>query len=299
MTPQKSLNQSAWFDLILLSLIWGGSFLSIRVALDEIGVFTVVAHRVGWAALILWIYVALRRLPVPRNPRIWGAFLVMGFLNNVIPFSLIAWGQLAIETGLASILNATTAIFGVLVAALIFSDERLIRRRAIGVALGFFGVAIVIGPRALLAFDPRSLAQLAILGASLSYAIAGSWARATLGGMAPQVAAAGMLTGSSLVMIPLAWLVEGPIILSLTPDTLIAIAYFAVASTAVAYLLYYRILASAGAGNLSLTTLLIAPVAVLLGALFRAEALPVQAYAGFGLLALGMVVLDGRILRLR
>ena len=299
MTPQKSLNQSAWFDLILLSLIWGGSFLSIRVALDEIGVFTVVAHRVGWAALILWIYVALRRLPVPRNPRIWGAFLVMGFLNNVIPFSLIAWGQLAIETGLASILNATTAIFGVLVAALIFSDERLIRRRAIGVALGFFGVAIVIGPRALLAFDPRSLAQLAILGASLSYAIAGSWARATLGGMAPQVAAAGMLTGSSLVMIPLAWLVEGPITLSLTPDTLIAIAYFAVASTAVAYLLYYRILASAGAGNLSLTTLLIAPVAVLLGALFRAEALPVQAYAGFGLLALGMVVLDGRILRLR
>ena len=124
MTPQKSLNRAAWADLILLSLIWGGSFLSMRIALDEIGVLTVVAHRVGWAAVILWLYVVLRRLPVPRSLRVWGAFLVMGFLNNVIPFSLIAWGQLTIETGLASILNATTAIFG-------FSDRGCrIQRRA-------------------------------------------------------------------------------------------------------------------------------------------------------------------------
>ena len=268
-----------------------------RIALDEIGVLTVVAHRVGWAAVILWLYVVLRRLPVPRSLRVWGAFLVMGFLNNVIPFSLIAWGQLTIETGLASILNATTAIFGFLIAAVAFSDERLTARRAIGISLGFAGVAMAIGFKSLLAFDPKSLAQLAVLGASLSYALASSWARQMLSGIAPQVAAAGMLTGSSLIMIPLAWKVDGPLTLALQSDTVLAIAYFAIAATAIAYLLYYRILASAGASNLMLTTLLIPPVAILLGTLFRAEALPAQAYAGFALLAFGMVVLDGRILK--
>jgi len=296
MTPQKALDRSAWLDLTILSLIWGGSFLAMRIAVDEIGVFTVVAHRVGWASVILWAYVAIRRLTVPRGLRIWGAFLVMGCLNNVIPFSLIAWGQLTIETGLTSILNATTAIFGVLVAAIAFADERLTARRAIGITLGFAGVAIAIGVKSLLAFDPRSLAQLAILAAALSYALAGSWARATLAGTAPQVAAAGMLTGSSLVMIPLAWAVDGPISLALHGETLLAIAYYSVAATAAAYLLYYRILERAGAGNLLLVTLLVAPVAIILGALFRDEALGAQAYTGFALLAAGMIILDGRAL---
>lgn len=297
MASQKTINRGAWADLILLSFIWGGSFLSMRIALDEIGVFSVVAHRVGWAALILWTYVLWRGLLVPRDLRVWAAFLVMGLLNNVIPFSLIAWGQLTIETGLAAILNATTAIFGVLIAAMVFADERLTLNRGFGVALGFAGVVTVIGWQAVLSFDPRSLAQLAILGASLSYGLASSWARATLGGMAPQVAAAGMLTGSSLILVPLAWVVDGPLTLALEADTLASIAFFAIAATAFAYLLYYRILASAGAGNLLVTTLLIVPVAVILGALFRGETLPPQAYAGFALLALGMGVLDGRILR--
>ena len=116
MTPR------AWAELGLLALIWGGSFLAIRTAVDEIPVLSMVAWRVLVAALVLWAYVALRRLPVPRAPRVWGALVGMGLLNNVIPFSLLTWGQLHIETGLASILNAGTAVFGVLAAALLLPD---------------------------------------------------------------------------------------------------------------------------------------------------------------------------------
>ncbi|MGJ8622360.1 MAG: DMT family transporter [Yoonia sp.] len=279
----------------MLSLIWGASFLSIRIALDEIGPLTAVAHRTGWAMLILWIFVILRGLPLPLGWRVWGAFLVMGVLNNVIPFSLMAWGQLHIESGLTSILNASTAIFGVIAAAVFFADERLTLRKAVGVGLGFLGVSTAIGLGAFKDFDIRSLGQLAVIGGTISYALAGVWARKTLGHLTPQVAAAGMLTGASLVTLPFAYLVEGPISLDLQPRTWAAIGYYAIVATAIAYMLYYRVLAMAGSGNLMLCTLLVAPVAIVLGAIVLGEALPLRAYTGFGLLALGLLILDGRL----
>lgn len=291
---QKSLSPRAWAELLLLSLIWGGSFLSIRVALNELGPLTTVAHRVGWAALILWTYVLFRRLPLPRHPRIWLGFLGMGLLNNVIPFSLMAWGQLHIETGLTAILNAATAIFGVIAASIFFADERLTPRRAIGVTLGFIGVATAIGLGQLAHLNLRSLGQLAVIGGTISYALAGVWARKMLAGLAPQIAAAGMLTASSLIMLPTAWLVEGPFTFALRPATWAAIGYYAVIATACAYLLYYRVLALAGAGNLMLVTLLIAPTAILLGALVLDEALLPRAYVGFVILAAGLLVLNRR-----
>ena len=197
----NTLTPRGWIELLLLALLWGGSFLAIRTALDEIGVLSVVAHRVVWAALCLWLVVLLRRLVLPRGWRIWAAFLVMGCLNNVIPFTLMAWGQLHVETGLTAILNAATAIWGVLVAALVFSDERLTLRRGLGVALGFVGVATAIGLANLTSLDLRSLAQLAIIGGTVAYALDGSWARATRRGQPPMVAAAGMFTASAPVML--------------------------------------------------------------------------------------------------
>ncbi|MFO8124853.1 MAG: DMT family transporter [Yoonia sp.] len=281
----------------MLSLIWGASFLSVRIALDEIGPLTAVAHRTGWAMLILWGYVLIRRLALPTGLRIWGAFLVMGLLNNAIPFSLMAWGQLHIETGLTSILNASTAIFGVIAAAVFFADERLTARKAIGVSMGFIGVSTAIGLESFKDFDIRSLGQLAVIGGTISYALAGVWARKTLGHLKPQVAAAGMLTGASVVTIPAAWLVEGPISLALQPQTWAAIAYYAVVATAIAYMLYYRVLAMAGSGNLMLCTLMVAPVAIVLGAIVLGEALPLRAYIGFAILAFGLLVLDGRLFK--
>ncbi|GGL80163.1 DMT family transporter [Wenxinia marina] len=291
-----ALTARTWIDLLSLACIWGGSFLAIRVALDSIGPFQIVAARVSLGALTLWLILLALRLPRP-SPRRWWAYLGMGLLNNVIPFGLIAWGQQFVETGLAAIVNASTAVWGVLVAALLLADERLTARRAAGVALGFVGVATAIGPSALTSFDPRSLGQLAIVGATVSYAFAGVWGRTMLRGEPSLAASAGMLTGSSLVAIPLALAVEGAPPASLPASGWAAVAYISVAATGIAYLFYWRILSSAGSGNAMLATLLVAPVAIVLGALVRGEALHGSAYAGFALLALGLAVLEGRLLR--
>lgn len=296
MSTQKTMTTRAWAELGLLSLIWGGSFLAVELALEEMGPLTAVAHRVGWAAPLLWLYFRAQGLPVPRAPRVWLAFLVMGVLNNVLPFSLIAWGQVHIESGLASILNAATAVFGVLLASLVFADERLTPQRLAGVSLGFAGVIVIIGPGALHSFDLRSLGQLAVVGAAVSYSFAAVWGRAQLGRLPPQVSAAGMVSAAALVMIPAAILFEGAPAFALAPVTWGAIAFYAVGATVVAYLLYYRVLGMAGSGNLMLTTILIVPVAVILGAVVLNEALPPTAFAGFALIAAGMAVLDGRIL---
>ena len=299
MTPSRDIPARAWAELALLALLWGGSFLSIRVALDEVSVLSSVCHRVGWAALVLWAVVLLRGEALPRGWRIWGSFAVMGLLNNVLPFTLMAWGQLTIESGLTSILNAFTAVAGVIVAALVFADERLTARRLTGVLLGFAGVVVTVGPALLAGLSLRSLAQLAVLAGTLSYAFAGAWARARLKGVSPLVASAGMLTGSTLMLLPLTLVLEGGIDLPSTGRGVAAIAYYALAATAAAYLLYYRVLAMAGAGNLLLVTLLIPPVAITLGAVVLHEALPPRAYAGFALLAAGLLLLDGRLLRRR
>lgn len=294
---QKSLQGRAWVDLLLLSMLWGGSFLAVEFALREVGVFTIVAHRVVWAALFLWAYVLWLGLEIPRKAGIWGAFLVMGLLNNVIPFSLLTWGQITIESGLASILNATTAIFGVVIAAIAFADERLSPLRALGVLLGFLGVTLVIGLENLGSLDIRSLAQLAALGASLSYAFASVWARKTLGSLPPEVAAAGMLTGSSLIILPAALFFEGMPSFDLMAPTLAALGYYSIGATVLAYLLYYRILATSGSGNLMLVTLLIPVIAVLLGGLVLEERLSAGAILGFLVIGFGMILLDGRLPR--
>ncbi|MEX3015258.1 DMT family transporter [Gymnodinialimonas hymeniacidonis] len=293
---QTSVSTHAWILMAALGAIWGASFLAIKVGLEELPFLTLVAHRVFWACLILWAYVLIRGLPIPRDPRIWGAFLVMGLLNNVIPFGLMAWGQQFIETGLTSIFNAGTAIFGVLVAAAVFADERLTPRKSLGVLVAFFGVAVAIGLDSFRQFDIRSIAQLAVIGGTISYAFAAAWARKTMSHLPPQVSAAGMLTGASLIILPVTFAIDGVPQVPTLPATWAAILYFGVVGTALAYLLYYRIIALAGSGNAMLVTLLIPPVAIVLGAVVLGERLAPSAFAGFGLLALGLILIDGRAL---
>lgn len=299
MNDQKTMSPRAWAELLLLGLLWGGSFVAIAIALEEVPVITMVFHRTAWAALVLWAVVALLRLPVPRSGRAWAAFAVMGLLNNIIPYGLMGWGQLHIESGLTSILNAASAVFGAVIAAVIFADERLTLRRAIGVGLGFIGVALAIGPEALRDFDIRSAAQLAVLVGAVSYGCASAWARVRLIDMSPLVASAGMLTASTIMLLPVMLLVDGPPRLDLSLRSWGAIAYYALFSTALAYLLYYRIVAMAGSANLMLVTLLIPPVSVVLGAVILNETLHATAYAGFGLLGLGLLILNGTLFRRR
>lgn len=288
------LSPLTWTLLGALALVWGTSFLSNRVALTEASVLSVVTLRVLGGMVLLWLWVALRRLPLPHAPRYILHFLVMGALNNAIPFSLIVWGQKHIDSGLASILNASTAIFGVLIAALVFSDEHLTPRRALGVGIGFCGVVLAIGPEALRGFNPASVGQLAIIGASISYGFAGAYARFAMRGIAPEVAAAGMLTGGAIWLVP-AWLmIEGVPQFGWSAPVWGAVLWLGAGCSALAYLIYYRILALAGAGNLSLVTLLIPPVAIIAGWAVYAERLGWNAWAGFVVLAAGLLILNSR-----
>lgn len=295
-SEQRAISPRAWAYMGLLALIWGGSFLSNKVALTELGVLTTVAFRVGGAALALWLYILVRGLAVPKGVGWLRTCLIMGALNNVVPFCLILWAQTHIQSGLAGILNAATTIFGVGLAAMFFPDERLTPRKAVGVALGVAGVVATVGTSALTHFDITSLGQLAVLGAALSYGISGIYGRKALTGIRPEVGAAGMITTSACILIPAALIFEGVPGLHYAAATWGALAYLALLSSALAYILFYSILQTAGAGNLSLVTLLIAPVAVVLGAVVYHEALPATAYLGLALLALGMMVIDGKIL---
>jgi drug/metabolite transporter (DMT)-like permease len=287
---QARLTPRTWALMAALALIWGGSFTANHAALTALPVTTTVAIRVTGAALALWLWVALARTPVPRAPAFWRDAAVMGVTNNLIPFSLIVWGQTQIPSGLAGILNASTALFAVLIAALVFPDERLTRNRILGLILGLVGVVVTIGPESLTDFDPTSLGQLAILGAALSYGISGAYGRARLKGIPPEVSAAAMLTISAAIYAPLALIQHG--LPSFTTESLGAVLYLALVASALAYRIFYTILDEAGAGNIGLVTLLIAPVAVILGALLYAETLPPQAFAGLALITGGLIVMN-------
>jgi drug/metabolite transporter (DMT)-like permease len=217
----------------------------------------------------------------------------MGALNNAIPFSLICWGQTHIESGLAAILNAMTPIFTVL-AAHAAGQERLTLRRVAGVALGFLGVAVLIGPASLGHLDPTNLAEIAVLLAAVSYAAASIWGR-RLRELPIEVAAAGMLGGSTLLLLPLALLLEHPWRITPTPASLAALAALGALSTALAYLLYFRLLRRVGPTNLALVTFLLPIVALALGAVFLGEHVEMRDLAGLALILLGLAAIDGRI----
>lgn len=282
--------------LLMLASMWGGSFFFAEIALREVPPFTITLHRVIWAVPILALIVYLKGIAVPGSLRVWGAYLVMGALNNALPFSLIFWGQTQIESGLASILNATTAIFAAIVAGLLLADEPLTTKKIIGATLGITGVAFIMGPSALTEFNLTNLAQLAILGAALSYAFAGVWGKTMLANQPPLMNALGMLIGSSLLMIPVVLILDGPPNLVLSVDVWSALLSVAALSTALAYILYFAILARAGSANLLLVTLLIPPFAIGLGVLCLGEKMGGEAWIGFAIIAIGFVVNDGRLL---
>ena len=284
--------------LAALAIIWGGSFFFAEIALRELPPMTITLHRVFWALPILIFVIWAKGITPPKSLKIWGAYLTMGALNNALPFSLIFWGQTQITSGLASILNGATGVTGVIVAGLFLSDERLTPTKLIGVVVGFFGVALTVGIEALQNFDLRSLAQMAILLAGLSYSIAGVWAKLRLSGQKPEMNALGMLLCSTVIMCPLALYIDGTPQFDLQISTWSALLALAVICTSLSYLLYFNILNRAGSGNLMLVTLLIPPFAITLGVLVLGESLAPISLVGFAFIALGLIIIDGRAIRL-
>jgi drug/metabolite transporter (DMT)-like permease len=295
---KTAMGPREWAMLLALSVLWGGSFLFVGVAVKELPPLTLVTLRVSLAAVTLLALLRLGGIALRREPRIWAALLVMSLLNNVVPFTLIAWGQSHIASGVASIFNATTPLFGVIVAHLWTSDEKATSSRLAGVVVGFAGVTVMMGGAALRTAGVDLLAQSAILIASLCYAVSGVYGRRfTAMGVAPLATAAGMLTLSSLLLLPVALVVDRPWTLPApSAAAILSVAALALVSTAFAYLLYFRILAVAGATNLMLVTFLIPISAIVLGASVLGERLELKHFVGMALIGIGLAAIDGRLL---
>ena len=289
-----------WGLLVLLSLLWGGSFLCVGIAVQELPVLTIIALRVSLAALVLWGIALFCGHQLPRGRKTWQAFLALGLLNNVIPFGLIVLGQQTIGAGLAAILNATTPLWTVLVAALFLADERFSKQKLFGVLLGLVGVIVMVGPDSLAGISRNLGAQLAVLGATLSYAFASVFGRRFAAAkISPLHTALGQVTASSFILVPLALMIDTPWASALPSQaTIFAILGLAVLSTAGGYLLFFNILERAGATNVSLVTLLIPPSAIAMGMLFLEETLQGIHFIGLALIILGLLSLQGRLFRL-
>jgi len=292
--PRSSagISAEAWALIVLLSLPWGGSFIFYRVLAADLPAFTIVLARVGMAAPVLYALVRLggQKLDIP-----WRAFAVMALLNNVIPFVLYAWAETRVTSGVAAILNAFTPIATALVLHG-FGAERLTRVRVAGVALGFAGVAVLVGP------DLRTLghdlpADLACLAATVSYGFAALWSR-RLRHVAPLQAATGQIVCSTLLLVVPTLLIDRPWLLPMPGMTVwLNLLGIALLSTAAAYVIFFRILAVAGAANLMLVTFLIPVSALAMGMAFLGEPITVQALGGMALIAAGLATIDGRLLR--
>lgn len=296
----RTMTPVEWSLLLTLSLLWGGSFFFNAIALSALPPFVVVAARVTLGALLLYAAVRTIGARMPTDARSWRAFAVMGLLNNVLPFSLIAWGQTSIASGLASILNATTPLFTVIVAHALTRDERLTPASVVGTIIGLAGVAVMIGIDTLADAGGHVLAELAVLAASVSYALSAVYARGfARRGVPPLVSATGQITVAAVVMVPAALIVAPPWTLALPgPEVFAALVGLGALSTFVAYIIYYRILATAGSVNLMLVTFLIPVTAILLGALILGERLSVHHFIGMAAIGVGLATIDGRPLRL-
>ncbi len=292
----QTMGAREWALLLALVALWSVTFFFNAVLLREIPILTLAWARVAIAAIVLLLFMAATRQAMPNDLKRWWALMVVGLLNNVVPFTLVIWAQSHIPSGLASILNATTPLSTVLVCHFLTADEKLSLNRGLGVLIGFTGVVLLIGPDALGSVGGNVVAQLACLAAGISYSFAGVWGRRFRHlGITTMQAATGQLVCSSLVLLPFVLVFDQPWALPmpglLTWSALLA---YGVLGTALGYVLYFRILASSGATNILLVTFLNPVGAILLGTLALSEPLRWEHLVAMLLIGAGLAVLDGR-----
>jgi drug/metabolite transporter (DMT)-like permease len=294
---KSRMDVAEWSTLVVLSVLWGGAFFFVEVALASFTPLLLVAVRLSIAAFVIWAIVLAKGYPVPASRSAWVVFFGMGLLNNVIPFLLIVWSQTVITAGLASILTAATPIIAVALAGLGLRDEPITQRKIAGTTLGLIGVAILIGPAAWAGLSSHHIAQLAVLVAAISFAFAGVYGR-RLGSMGvhPIVAGAGQLLAASIIMIPLVLIFEDSSVLEVrSVSAWAAVGGLAVFSTALGYVLYFNLLEKVGAVNLLLVNLLLPVTAILLGSVVLGEQLHAWQILGMAVIGIGLLTMDGRL----
>lgn len=295
--PGKSMTPLEWSMLLVLSIFWGGSFLFIGIAVNDFQPLSIAFLRVAIASGVLWLVLIAMGVKIPKKPGLWGSFFVIGAINSAIPFSLMAWGQSLIASGVASILIATTPLIAVVAAHFLTSDERMTVSRLAGVVSGLLGVAVLIGPEVLNTVGSDLLGQGLIILAAILYALSSIYGRRySRQGVSPLAVAAGQVSASTILLLPLVLVFDQPWQLD-APRTIAwaAIGALGVVSTATAYILYFRVLATAGATNLMLVNLLVPVTAIFLGVLVLGEVLLIQHVVGMLFIAGGLALIDGRI----
>mgnify|MGYP001812004542 CR=1 FL=1 len=281
------MNARQFLILLVLGLIWGASFLFIKVAVVTIPPFTVAFGRTALAALILYVVLRYRGLKLGSWGHLWGSFLVLGLFNGAVPYTLITWAEIHIDSGLAAILNALMPLFTVLLAHFFTQDEKLNWMKVSGIFLGFLGILALIGPAVLKGLGTHVIGQLAVVGAALCYAMAAIYGR-RLKEIPPLVSATGQLIGAALLTLPLSFIIDTPWQLSVTQLSLGALACLSLLGTALAYILYYYLLARIGATNVSLVTYLLPITGVFWGAWLLSERLHWSAFLALALILAGI-----------
>ena len=290
-----NMNPRTWLLMLLLGLIWGGTFFLSEILLLELSPFQIVFHRVSIAALVMVLYITFKGIALPQDGRTWLALAVMGLLNNAIPFSAIVFGQQYITGGMASILNSTTAFFGVMLSGIFLKEEAITMPKVIGVMMGILGVIIIMGFDTLSSLSLTNIGQILIIVSSISYAFASIWGKFQVKNLGVEVTATGMLITSSVWMFILATLIEGLPFETLSMRSTLSLLTFAILCTSVAYLLYFAILKQAGAANLTLVTIIIPPFALILDAVALGEMVSLQELIGFAVISLGLLVISGKL----
>jgi drug/metabolite transporter (DMT)-like permease len=292
-----ALGAGDWLLILLLSVLWGSATLLKKVAVRDIGPVTVVFFRVLLAAILLYGAIRVRGIPLDIGWRHGKPFLVMGFLNSVVPFTLIAWGVIRIDSGVAGILLATTPIFTALLAHVATRDERLCLGKVLGIGLGMVGVLIIMGGNPMAVMNGSGPGKIAILGAAVAYSVSGVYGRSMCDTPAI-ILAWGQLSASAVLLTPIVLLAERPWeSATWSRDAIGAVAALAVLSTVFRYLVFYRLLATVGATNTSLVGFLIPGSSILLGFMFLGERLLATQVAGVVLIATALAVIDGRLPR--
>ncbi len=274
--------------LLGLSAIWGGSFLLVKIAVAGLPPLWVAAIRITLGGVAVLTLVRLRGLSLPRGRAVWVRLVFMGIVGNVAPFALIAWGELQVASALAAILMAMVPLLVVVIAHFCVPDESLTEGKVLGVGLGFAGIAVLIGPSALSGLGGHVAGELAILLATACYAGSAVVARG-LPALAPDAATAGMLLVSSPIAFIAAFLIDPPWAISPGLESLLAAALLGVLATGFGFVLFLRVLGSAGAGFASMNNFLVPPFGVIYGWLVLGERLPASAFGAMALILAGLL----------
>jgi drug/metabolite transporter (DMT)-like permease len=295
---KNQMSLTSWIQLCILSILWGGSFFFVKIALNDLPIFSIVFLRVFIGSLMLLLFISIKNKKLPKNRNIWFHFLVMGVLNNVIPFTMIVSAQKYIDSGFASILNATTPFFTIIIAHFFTKDEKLSFNKIIGLIIGLSGVTILIGYTSLFSGKNEFIGALMMLIATMSYAFAGVWGkRFKAFKLDPILISTGQLICSSILLLPITLLMDKPWTLSIpSSQTWFSILGIALLSTAIAYIIYFRILSTSGATNVLLVTLLIPISALLLGVVILSETFYIQYMYGIIIISIGLIIIDGRLI---